>query len=326
MKKVLVFLISAAMILSMAMTAGAKTYAEATDGELLYTVNFNGTEGVFTPGSTNPAINALDNHTYTVSDDGLTLTIEGVDGGGDHLLNYWGGKIEGLPANSGTSYTMVFKVRINGESGKNNSIGVGGWLLDDDTDYDSSTVHFYNNYGNYNTNDEDGASADRRTALSLSNKKIGNYVYEVYDAYEDGDGFVTMMTEFDGANATMTSYMATKSAENGYGWAELESQDMESAGESDSICFMTYAYYNCVNATISNVRYYKGTGLTAEQINYVAPVETAAPETEAPAENTATSDAPTATPSAPATADMGIVAAAAIFAIAAGVIVASKKH
>ncbi|MBQ4575074.1 MAG: hypothetical protein IJA85_07700 [Clostridia bacterium] len=53
--------------------------------------------------------------------------------------------------------------------------------------------------------------------------------------------------------------------------------------------------------------------------------ETDAPAADAPAADAPAADAP-ATPSAPATADMGIVAAAAVLAIAAGAIVVSKKR
>ncbi|MBO5273071.1 MAG: hypothetical protein J6I45_00490, partial [Clostridia bacterium] len=58
-----------------------------------------------------------------------------------------------------------------------------------------------------------------------------------------------------------------------------------------------------------------------------APVaETEAPATEAPATQAPAADAAPATPVAPATADMGIVAAAAVLAIAAGAVLTMKKR
>ncbi|MBO5273065.1 MAG: hypothetical protein J6I45_00450 [Clostridia bacterium] len=66
--------------------------------------------------------------------------------------------------------------------------------------------------------------------------------------------------------------------------------------------------------------YEHGTIVLAEKV-----VETEAPATEAPATEAPAADVPAA-PAAPATADMGIIAAAAILALAAGAVVTMKKR
>lgn len=320
MKKILTALLSSALILSLAATVGAansqleKSYDEAADGELLYVVDFSSTGGAFNPGSCYAQVDALANHYYTPEDDGLTVEITPVEDGADGVLNVWGGTIEGLPANSKTSYTMVYKVRANGEYGKNNSIGVGGWLTG------TEGYKFYSNYGNHNTMAEDGSVyTERRTALSSTNIKVGEYVYGVQDAYEDDDGFITMMIEFDGPTATMNGYVAMADAEDGYDWKLLETQPMADMSDDDNMCLMFYVYYHNVEHTVSNVRYFKGIGLTAEQINYDPNAVVEEVETVAVADATET------TTTAPQTFDAGVIAVIGAVVSACGYTLTKKR-
>lgn len=319
MKKILTALLSSALILSLAATVGAansqleKSYDEAADGELLYVVDFSSTGGAFNPGSCYAQVDALANHYYTPEDDGLTVEITPVEDGADGVLNVWGGTIEGLPANSKTSYTMVYKVRANGEYGKNNSIGVGGWLTG------TEGYKFYSNYGNHNTMAEDGSVyTERRTALSSTNIKVGEYVYGVQDAYEDDDGFITMMIEFDGPTATMNGYVAMADAEDGYDWKLLETQPMADMSDDDNMCLMFYVYYHNVEHTVSNVRYFKGIGLTAEQINYDPNAVVEEVETVAVADAAETT-------TAPQTFDAGVIAVIGAVVSACGYTLTKKR-
>lgn len=319
MKKILTALLSSALILSLAATVGAansqleKSYDEAADGELLYVVDFSSTGGAFNPGSCYAQVDALANHYYTPEDDGLTVEITPVEDGADGVLNVWGGTIEGLPANSKTSYTMVYKVRANGEYGKNNSIGVGGWLTG------TEGYKFYSNYGNHNTMAEDGSVyTERRTALSSTSIKVGEYVYGVQDAYEDDDGFITMMIEFDGPTATMNGYVAMADAEDGYDWKLLETQPMADMSDDDNMCLMFYVYYHNVEHTVSNVRYFKGIGLTAEQINYDPNAVVEEVETVAVADAAETT-------TAPQTFDAGVIAVIGAVVSACGYTLTKKR-
>lgn len=319
MKKFLTALLSATLVLSMAATVGAaksqleKSYDEAADGELLYVVDFSSTGGAFKPGSCYEQVDALANHEYTPTDNGLTVEITPVEDGADGVLNVWGGTIEGLPANSKTSYTMVYKVRANGEYGKNNSIGVGGWLTG------TEGYKFYSNYGNHNTMAEDGSVyTERRTALSSTNIKVGEYVYGVQDAYEDDDGFITMMIEFDGPTATMNGYVAMADAADGYDWKLLETQPMADMSDDDNMCLMFYVYYHNVEHTVSNVRYFKGIGLTAEQLSYDPNAVVEDVETVAVADATETT-------TAPQTFDAGVIAVVGAIVSACGYSLTKKR-
>ena len=243
----------------------------------------------------------------------------------------YGSVINGLLFDKTTSYTMVYKVKMNGEIGKNNSIGIGGigWHIDLD---DSMAWRFFNNYGNYNSVFEGGANEVNRTAISVSQQKMSDYTNGIEDAIDDDDGFVLCRIDFDGPNQKVLAYAMTIN-----GWTFLEEQAMaEPNGEYEdiymenaSLGFFLYTYYEVVDATVKDVRYYKGINLTAEQLAVTSVEEPAAEtpvEAEAPAEDGSAEDAPAAeAPAAPKTADAGIVLAAAVMASAASVIL-SKKH
>lgn len=275
-----------------------KSYANAKDGDLLYIADFSSTGGAFAPA---PNDLAAQNFTYTVGDKGASVTIKG--GKGDKTKSFWGGIINGLEADATTKYTMTYKVKMNGESGKNNSIGVGGWNVDD---YDPANWVFYNDYGNFNSAFPAGDSTKNRSALSHADVKYNsNYTNGIDAATPDKDGFIWQMIEFDGPANTYRSY----SNVNGK-WQLNEEQKMaetNDAAKKDNMSIMLYSYYAVVDATIKDVKFFKGTGLTDAQLNYV-------PTAAKPA-------------AAPATADATSLAVAAMAAaLACAVVVSKKKH
>ncbi len=271
MKKLLIAvlvasLVFAAIIPLSAESDGVEDYATAANGELLYTVDFSGEDGAFSPAL---ASNAEGGYNFTVTDEGYTLTIEGIPGtgnanGGKARPGFWGGSIIGLPANANTSYTMMYKVNANQVLGdgtqanydaKNNSVGFGGWIFDS-TDWTQS----YNNYSNHNTN-----HADQRAALSKAHAKLNSYAMfsslgATFDV--DNDGFVTMLLEFNVEAGKFTSYilkdecateMETKSS-----WIQIEQQAMTIDG-NDAFGFTAYfCYPDSIKTTIKDVEIYKG--------------------------------------------------------------------
>ena len=302
MKKLLIAILVATMLfaaiipLSAAEASPVKDYATAQNGELLYTVNFKG-DSVFTPTALG---NAGDRFEYTPSEDGSELTVKGKAGGPTSSQNFWGGTITGLVATTQTQYTMVYKVRANGTVGKDNSVGVGGWIPDGDfalTGADTGTTNIkggYNNYGNHSTKTDKGVISDRRSALSNGSGKIADYIkWSSLEAYDvDPNGFVTMMLEFNVEEGKFSSYILKQYASdmtNSKSWIKIERKSMNINDDTpDNLAFMVYSCYNVVDTTIKDVKIYKGTVYTHTNDT----VATIIPETtEAPA----TSEAPTTT-------------------------------
>ena len=114
MKKFFALMLCALMAVSMIASASAasvkpdKEYANAKDGDLLYTANFKDPAyGILYAGNTG---------TYTVSNDGTTVTIQNKDD--KDTADYWGVKLESLGAANGEKYTITYKVKANGTIGK----------------------------------------------------------------------------------------------------------------------------------------------------------------------------------------------------------------
>lgn len=309
LKRFLSLLMTAMLILGMATAvtaanAAPKAYASAKDGELLYHLNFNDT-AVFNPKGNDDAEKY---YTYSVGDNGNSLTIRGTNKDVD---GYWGAPIKGLEVDANSKVTFTYKAKANGTTGKNNSIGVGGWLYNA-ADPSKYNADFLNNYSNHNTVNADGSDPTNREALSLGGKKQGKvagagtkdteYTYVVKEAKVDADGFVSCKIEFDGPNKIFHLYLLTKDGK----WTYVDNSiKMLKDDISGSLCFMVYSYYQVVNSTVKDVKFYKGIGLTDAQLN---------PPAKAPT-------------TAPATADAASLAIAAMAAAAAcAVVVAKKKH
>ena len=237
-----------------------KSYDEAEAGELLYTVNFNG-DTAFVPGSAGGA-NDKGHMTYTVIDNGAGVEIKAKDTAKDSEASLWGGIIKDLEATDKTIYSMVYKAKANGTVGKNNSVGVGGWVISEATF--KTTTGIYNVYANHNTVDANGSTADQRAALSNGTGKIGSYVMvNTKDAIAvDVDGFVTALVVYDGTTKTFANYYLKAGAtelDNESSWIKFEDQPMAAAlgGNKNYMCFWTYTFYACIDTTIKDVQYYK---------------------------------------------------------------------
>ena len=362
MKKLLCLFVTAVMLAAV-MSLGVhaelyKDYASAADGDLLFIADFRG-EDVCTPV---PSIDAADAVTYTPGDDGRSLHIQGIEGY-DKNTWYYGGAIKGLTADRTTKYTLVYKIRMNGELGKDNSAGVGGlsWNIIEDQPHD---WRFFSNYGNYNSVYPSGEDEPNRTALSSAQQKIdSSYTNGIEDAVADADGFLTCRIDFDGPSNVFKAYAVTAN-----GWTLLEEQDMDEPNanyadvyvETQDVGVWIYTYYEIVDCTLKDVKWFKGINLSDEQLSAVdprlvssepepAPAETAAPAAApAPAETAAPAPAPAAAPApapapapaaapvaapapaaaapAPQTGDAAFVSIAALLAAAGCAVIALKRR
>ena len=152
---------------------------------------------------------------YTPSTDGKSITVQGT-AGATATEHIWGGKITGLEVSATSIYTMTYKVSSASNAIKNNSIAVGGMLMGN---IDGKNTKFLCNYGNHGIPSE----ADCRTALSVTNTKIVNYVKwnGLAKTYaKDNAGYVDMMLVMDAAQNKVTAYvLATDNT-----WIQIESQ------------------------------------------------------------------------------------------------------
>ncbi|MBE6975977.1 MAG: hypothetical protein E7439_02120 [Ruminococcaceae bacterium] len=271
MKKLIIALMALAVLFSLAVPAMAaspvKDYASAKDGDLLYTVNFNGDEAL-TPGYAAKS-SVFD---ITPSADGTTLEVKGnvfnEDGSKKSAGTIWGGTIAGLTADANTKYTMTYQIWMDNDDGGASQhggvdcfVGVGGM-------YEGGAKKWMTFTSNYFTaTPENRHFSMRRNSGTLKN---GDVPYAgVFDAalspVKDADGFYTMRLTFDGTTATYTAYILTKgTGANESDWTKVIDAPYN-IEDNSSMAFAVYTQYTTTHAKIKNVNYYKGlvTGVTA---------------------------------------------------------------
>ena len=309
-----------------------KEYAAAADGDLLYTVKMNATDGVYVPKVWQNA-NATD---FVPTDNTVEFINPGVDG-----AFWWGNIIEGLKVNKDTKYTFSYKVQ--NKIKKNGGVGF--------VTTRSETINkCFNFYGCFN--EIEGLENQPSVVIQKGTGKIKGDILAAGDNYtsiyplQDAEGYIDVMVEIDGL-VWSVYYKSTV-----FGlydvdpyWALFETYDMTedltfTGGEAE-ICFITYTYNKTTNWMAKDVNIYKGLTVdkTTPEITDEPDTGTDAPTTtEAPtttAKPQETTKAPAATTKAPTTTEApktqkgcgGMVAGGlAIVAIASlGAVVVSKK-
>ena len=301
MKRTLSAILSLLMIVCLCTAAGAaglkveKTYAEAADGDLLYKADFSASDY--------KVLGVNDGFYYEVSDGGATVTMYAREDNTEDKNNTWGAYIDALGLANGEKYTMTYKVAANGNVGKNNSVGLGMITSGED---DAGGPCVYNLYSNHNTLTDTGSIEERRATYSVGGSKMVDYIYENKNADEDEDGFITIKQDIDTAAKTVKAYTLVNGA-----WTFLQEQPI-TLTDTARICVMFRLHYCVIDSTFTDVKIYRGIGLTDEQL--AGPV--AAEEVVVPEEIAA----------APQTFDAGIIAAAAAVVSAAGYAISKKRR
>ena len=278
MKKLAILLLAAVLTVTLACAVAATAaeeplYAAAADGDLLYTVDFRGDDRFSPQRSVNESPEEIEITPYA---DGSGVYLKAAAGVGENE-KYWGGIISGLTADGTTNYTMTYKIRMNGKNGKNNAIGIGGlaWNLEST---EKSGVRFLNNYGSYKSQFPDGEEVKQRTGLSVDDCRISDYVYDIANAIEDADGFITCRIDFNGPSDNYTAYCLT-----GTGWTYIEDQSMfepvpdfaEVYSDAKYVALYIYTYWDVIDVDVKDVKWFKGVNLTDDQLGGKA--EAAAP-------------------------------------------------
>ncbi len=102
--------------------------ANAQDGDLVYSFNFNGESGVWNPTA---LAGFSDNYTATVSSDGNSVNIKSIEGAQPTSGTYgWGAQLSGVSVKDGETYSLVYKMRVNGTKNANDALSVDGFYLD----------------------------------------------------------------------------------------------------------------------------------------------------------------------------------------------------
>ena len=259
MKKFIVALLLVSLIVGTTISASAAPadITKAKDKDLIYTYNFKGEDGVFTPdGSTN--FKAA--YTADVSEDGKAVTIKSIADAvpATNNRNLWGGTLEKLELTGADAYTLVYKAKANGAANADNILAVGGVLKA------FSTLDSYSeilcNKGNYDTGAETMADT-ANFAFSMGNVTFGaatkaSTLTKTIDV--DVDGFMTMMVSYDGATNKIKAYVLSKdgSVKEATDWMEV----WQANGNPGKLGFMVNAGTTVVDTTIKDARIYKGVG------------------------------------------------------------------
>ncbi len=251
MKKFLTAILSLVLLTMLfPATVSAVSYDSAKDGDLLYTVNFNG-DSNFAP--------TLQGGSVTVTVDPLNSNKALFDTTTDKQQNRWGGEITGLPLGLNNAYTIKWsEIRensIDGAIGVNidNVYGTYGYIYQHRIVKSGSGIgtHAYINYATAGISPKatasDGTAQEYALQVNAQNKTIAAYILDSNNVWQ----------------------LIDKSEEGEIPYFERE-----------NLGFYTYTYYASKQVTLTDVAIYKGLTITNEVLPHVE--ETTAPETTTP--------------------------------------------
>ena len=313
-----------------------RRYDYASAGDILFYADFNSEAYKSNSVAQTAAV-------YTPSADGRELNIAGLPGQ-DQKENYFGAYFADLEVNKGSEVTMIFQIKSFGAAGKNNSVGIGCWFIDNYSDGDLGWK-FINEYGNwtsaYPITETD---APNRSAIGCGAHKTQEYTNGIDEATPDADGFITVKIEYKYGNSaaerTVTTYYVKDGAFVKNNTASFDIKDVTNkANIPDHLGIGIYNHYEVVNTSIKNVKIFKGLDLSLEQLSItenttpeVEPTTTTKRELPAPVTKAPATEAPAATTTA-APADEGgcgstiaLSALAIVPMIGAAVVLGKKKE
>ncbi len=200
MKKALSLILSAIMVLGMLTvfaSAAGIDYAAKNDGDVLYEVDFRGTDGIYSPFVFRAGSTAVAAATFVPSEDGKSLVGTAITA--DKGAVFFGGKFAGLKVGGGRQYTISFKASFPA-----NNAGMYFNIADlsKTEGYDPTKDQTFNSmYGLYGTI----KSGDCMTMSWGAGGKITAEKVSSADAYTplpdgveaDGDGFVDVDIKID---------------------------------------------------------------------------------------------------------------------------------
>lgn len=255
MKKIIISILSLVILVVMFTTTmpvanAADLYDGATNGDLLYKVNFNGDE-IFKPsiqaGNVIVTVDQANNNKVSFNTDK------------DKTVNRWGGEFSGLPLGLNNAYTIK-------------------WSEIRENDIDGATgIYIDNVYGAY------GYVTKHR--IMKNNSSLPNHGYIEYSTANITPKATASdwtpqeyALEVNAQNKTIKLYILDINEQ----WKLLDQSEVGeiSKFETANLGFYNYTYYVDKCVTLTDVAVYKGMSISGEVIEYME--ETTAPETTAP--------------------------------------------
>jgi len=226
---------------------GLKAYENAAEGELLYAVDFTGTDGIYTPGK---LAGTTANKTYTPSADGAALYIDPIAGTGNNPVIY-GGTIGSYKAGEGTYYTMTYKLWVD-KTQSATTTGVGG--IECVASADDASTKYLAAFVNFNNGNEgfvvNSAAKNARSAIDMD-----RWATETVDGKE----FYTFRVTYDNTKHVATFYVLIDgcTGELSKDWIKLNSYTY--LAESDpNLMFSVFTNQTQIQSVVRDVKYYKG--------------------------------------------------------------------
>lgn len=289
-----------------------KTYEEAANGDLLYKVKFNATEGIFTPATIldtgiwngeDPILSV-----QTTEDSATFLRV----GSYDQTRTIWGDSIDGLKVSADTTYTLTYKFKAE------NPVNMGVGFLTNVNDPINTSHNFYGLLDYATT---------APTKFPEMNIQHG-YVSVVGDLLEtksrtsfypvqDADGFSTVVLIVEGYKYNLYYWGECDNGtpedfDDDYtGWVLFETYDTSACTcstcshhviESTNLSFIAITWNPNLNLTVKDACIYKGVAVDLDE-GKPAPSETTPSESETQAPESETGTPATQAPAtqAPAT-------------------------
>lgn len=288
-------------ILKTKLTDGlAATYKSAKNGDLVYSVNFNG-DNYFKPEIAKTNDKRATGNVIEASADGKSLALKGQTYGTSETsvgaAIWYASPIKGLDITKDTQYTIEFKVK--------NEADYGGAVFYATPDaLPMSYVSFYGALTSSNSSWTVAKGSE--TSAYTGYGQMGN-AYVKFDNRELTDGYYDMKVEIDGYNVTV--YCKTAD-----GYKEVESYVIDDVNAV--IAAGTYNYQSKAATFVKDFNVYKGLTVTNDYSKV-----TEAPETNAPTTTPVT-------PSNPNTGDNTVISilVAAIAVTTLGAVVVTKKN
>ena len=288
-------------ILTPASAADLKSvYESAKDGDLLYELKFDGSDGIYTPTVLRADLEG-DNvpEAVKIDDNGRTLTF--TKPSGESKAFWFGGRINGLSMGEGKTYTITMKAHLPEKR--------GGIYCNFPTEVKEVEVagsipsNLYGIYGHFGISGNIGA-------MKSGSRVNGYYKFDT-TGYKTTTPMITA-DEFTEVTFLIEDY--TYAVFIGGVFVDLVDFQEDVKGAFDDIGFSVYLYHIDLTAPmiVKDVNVYKGDTVSANATYeryakdykyYKAPVTTAKPETsKAPETTTApVTNAPAVTTQAPTT-------------------------
>jgi len=197
MKKIVSILLTAVMVVSMfTVFAGAATatpdYSKAKNGDVLYTVDFSGTDGVYAPTNFRNGADKMAATTIEVKDNGKTLVATAPASAGSAY--FYGSSIKGLSLGADKQYTITFKAAFP-------TGNAGVYFNMADLSYNQAVAYnaMYGIYGQIkagNCMTMSYGAGGKFTAEKVSSADAYTALPEGVE--NDADGFVTVTFKIDG--------------------------------------------------------------------------------------------------------------------------------